>query len=81
MRGSSPCGRRCRPEVGVPLPGGHIRSGMHVETEAIPLFGVFPAARLRRAVPTGGRRSKPSPRFLSGDGPRLVEAAGFEQML
>ena len=30
---------------------------MHVETEAIPLFGVFPAARLRRAVPTGGRRS------------------------
>ena len=57
VRGSSPCGRRCRPEVGVPLPARHFRSLMHVETEAIPLFGVFPAARLRRAVPTGGRRS------------------------
>ena len=78
MRGSSPCGRRCRPEVGVPLPARHFRSLMHVETEAIPLFGVFPAARLRRAVPTGGRRSKPSPRFFSSGGPSVVEAAGIE---
>ena len=70
VRGSSPCGRRCRPEVGVPWPARHLRSLMHVETEAIPLFGVFPAARLRRAaVPTGGRRSLasgPSGRLWSG---------------
>ena len=80
VRGSSPCGRRCRPEVGVPWPARHLRSLMHVETEAIPLFGVFPAARLRRAVPTGGRRSLASgPSGWMWSGPvKVVEAAGIE---
>ena len=80
VRGSSSCGRRCRPEAGVPWPARPLRSLMHVETEAIPLFGVFPAARLRRAVPTGGRRSLasgPSGRLWSGS-VKVVEAAGIE---
>ena len=54
---------------------------MHVETEAIPLFGVFPAARLRRAVPTGSRRSLasgPSARLWSGS-VKVVEVAGVER--
>ena len=37
------------------------RTEVHAETGAIPEVGVRPAARLRRAVPAGGRRSKPSP--------------------
>ena len=39
--------------------------GVRAETGAIPTIGVFAAAALRAAVPTGGRRSKPSPRFCS----------------
>ena len=38
--------QRCRPEVGVPLPARRLCS-----------IGIAPSARLRRAVPTGGRRS------------------------
>ena len=48
------CGARCRPEVGVPSrPRASSRSA------------VRGSARLRRAVPTGGRRSKPFPRFFA----------------
>ena len=43
---------------------------MRVETGTTPELGVLPAARLRRAVPAGGRRSKPSPRFFVVGDPR-----------
>ncbi len=39
--------------------------GVRAETGAIPTIGVCAAAALRAAVPTGGRRSKPSPRFFA----------------
>ena len=38
--------------------------GVCAEAGAIPTIGAFAAAALRAAVPTGGRRSKPSPRFF-----------------
>ena len=54
--------QRCRPEVGVPLPARRLCS-----------IGIAPSARLRRAVPTRGRRSlacaPPSP---WGHPPRCV---------
>ena len=46
LRRSPRCAGRCRPEVGVPLPACRLCS-----------IGIAPSARLRRAVPTGGRRS------------------------
>ena len=46
LRRSPRCAGRCRPEVGVPLPARRLCS-----------IGIAPSARLRRAVPTGGRRS------------------------
>ena len=47
-------GGLCRPEVGVPS-----------RPRASSRLAVRRSAHLRRAVPTGGRRSKPSPRFFS----------------
>ena len=46
LRRSPRCAGRCRPEVGVPLPARRLCS-----------IGIAPSARLRRAVPTRGRRS------------------------
>ena len=40
------------------------------------MTSVAPSARLRRAVPTGGRRSKPSPRFCSVSEARFRGPAG-----
>ena len=48
------CGGLCRPEVGVPLPA---RRCAPVEAEPSPQSGSFSAGRLRRPVPTRGRRS------------------------
>ncbi len=87
-----PWGPLCRPEVGVPsrprasaqsamrgVPGPRRRpcpQGVRAETGTIPAIGGFAAAALRAAVPTGGRRSKPSPRFFSvGDARRSGAAA------
>ena len=76
IRGSPASGGRCRPEVGVPWPPGPSRQS-----------AVRGFARLRRVVPTGGRRSKPSPAIWrlgrcavrcaarSGAGPRRSNAA------
>ena len=49
LRRSPRCAGRCRPEVGVPVPARRLCS-----------IGIAPSARLRRAVPTGGRRSRAS---------------------
>ena len=46
-------------------------AGVQPETATVPEIGVRPAARLRRAVPAGGRRSKPSPRPRSGGDTRF----------
>ena len=50
--------QRCRPGGRRSLASGAIFTGwLLAETRNIPLFGVFPSARLRRAAPTGSRRS------------------------
>ena len=51
-------GGLCRPEVGVPLPACRSAWWRRAERRIIPALGVLPAARLRRAVPTRGRRSR-----------------------
>ena len=50
-------GGLCRPEVGVPVPACRSAWWRRAERRIIPALGVLPAARLRRAVPTRGRRS------------------------
>ena len=42
----------------------------------MPLVSEEPPAALRAAVPTGGRRSKPSPRFFSVSRTRFAALSG-----
>ena len=51
-------GGLCRPEVGVPVPARRSARWRGAERRTTPALGVLPAARLRRAVPTRGRRSR-----------------------
>ena len=60
-----PCGPRCRPEAGVP-------SRPRASAQA----AVRGFAALRAAVPAGGRRSKPSPRFCSSGSTRFRGPVG-----
>ena len=64
------CGGLCRPEVGAPS-----------RPRASSPLAMRGSARLRRAVPTGGRRSKPSPHFCSGgvDGEALNERRQWQR--
>ena len=74
--GAAPSGRVSRSRA---MPVGDRRSrpsesphllGVRAERGAILTIGVFAAAALRAAVPTGGRRSKPSPRLFAVCGTR-----------
>ena len=50
--------------------------GVRAETGTIPAVGVCAAAALRAAVPAGGRRSKPSPRFFAAADDGGADARG-----
>ena len=82
-----PCGPLCRaPPGGLPRGRRSLAcraispSGVRAETGAIPPIGVFAAAALRAAAPTGGRRSKPSPCFFQSSDSRLrPPSAGYSK--
>ena len=68
------CGGLCRPEVGVPLPARRSAPG---EAEPSPSqSGSFSAGRLRRPVPTRGRRSLACASLCSGRSRTIPSAAG-----
>ena len=68
------CGGLCRPEVGVPLPA---RRSAPAEAEpSPPQSGSFSAGRLRRPVPTGGRRSLACASLCPGRSRTIPPAVG-----
>ena len=77
VRIQHPCGVRCRSETGAPLSRAVRVGGVGAERGALRGGGFVTSARLRRAVPTGGRRSRacvPSP-TISGEPPAALRAA------
>ena len=68
------CGGLCRPEVGVPLPA---RRSAPAEAEPSPPHsGSFSAGRLRRPVPTRGRRSLARASLCPGRSRTIPPAVG-----
>ena len=68
------CGGLCRPEVGVPLPAR--RSAPGEAEPSPPQSGSLSAGRLRRPVPTRGRRSRACASLCSGRSRTIPPAVG-----